>query len=202
MITKIKTVASTSKVDFQNISHSYYDMIISIQSSTINQTITMVDTEGINITEQPIVLTRSLKIIMKDQKIGSISFSDPNSYTIIISYSIKREAAGIPFIDFDYSTANTSVSHTAHLLAFNAATSGTANEITQLVAPLTPPIYDQITFLADSANTDPIFIGMSNGPTYPLAAGDSVNIKYTHFNLFYLQSAGVSQVLHCIGGGI
>ena len=107
LTTKIKTTPSTSTVTFTNISGSYYDMIISIQSTTINQTISMKDTEGNDITEQPIILTRSVKIILKDQKIGSMSFSDANSYTIIISYSVKREASGIPYIDFDYSTANT-----------------------------------------------------------------------------------------------
>lgn len=106
LTTKIKTVNSTSTVTFTNISGSYYDMIINIQSTTINQSIIIKDTEGNDITEQPIVLTRSVKIILKDQKIGYISFADTNSYTIIISYSVKREASGIPYIDFDYSTSN------------------------------------------------------------------------------------------------
>ena len=82
---KIKITASTSIINFMNISNSYYDMIISIQNSAVNQSVTMKDTEGNDITEQPVVLTTSVKIILKDVKIGSILFYDTTSYNIIIS---------------------------------------------------------------------------------------------------------------------
>ena len=99
---RVKTVSSTSSVDFRNTSGAFYDMIISIQNQTINQSITILDTEGNEITEQPIVLTVPAKVILKDVKIGSISFSDSNSYSVIISYVVKENATGIPYVDIDY----------------------------------------------------------------------------------------------------
>ncbi len=107
---KIKTTASTSNVIFTNTERGFYDMIISIQNSLVNQTINIYDTEGNLVTEDPIPLNQSAKIIIKDVKIGKISFSDPNSYLIVISYTVKVTASGIPYIDIDYASANTVLS--------------------------------------------------------------------------------------------
>jgi hypothetical protein len=101
---KIKSVSSTGTVDFRNTSKSYYDMIIMIQNSVVNQTITIKDTQGNEITEQPINIVKSAKIILKDIKIGSITFADSNTYSVVISYSVKLESSGIPYIDIDYQT--------------------------------------------------------------------------------------------------
>ena len=99
---KVKTVSSTSTVTFRNTQGSYYDMIISIQNQTINQSITITDTEGNNVTENPIVLTVPAKVILKDVQVGTITFSDSNSYNVIISYIVKTTVSGIPYIDIDY----------------------------------------------------------------------------------------------------
>ena len=99
---RVKTVNSTSNVQFRNTAGAFYDMIISIQNQTINQSITITDTEGNSITENPIVLTVPAKIIVKDTKVGTITFSDSNSYNVIISYIVKETATGIPYIDIDY----------------------------------------------------------------------------------------------------
>ena len=99
---KVKTVNSTSTVTFRNTSGSYYDMIISVQNQTIDQSINITDTEGNLVTENPIVLTVPAKVILKDVQVGTITFSDSNSYSIIISYLVKESASGIPYIDVDY----------------------------------------------------------------------------------------------------
>ena len=99
---KVKTVNSTSTVTFRNTSGSYYDMIISVQNQTIDQSISITDTQGNLITENPIVLTVPAKVILKDVQIGTITFSDANSYSIIISYLVKESANGIPYVDIDY----------------------------------------------------------------------------------------------------
>ena len=99
---KVKTVSSTSTVTFRNTSGSYYDMIISVQNQTISQSISITDTQGNLITENPIVLTVPAKVILKDVQVGTISFSDANSYSIIISYLVKESANGIPYVDIDY----------------------------------------------------------------------------------------------------
>lgn len=109
---KVKTVASTSSVTFRNTSDSYYDMIISIQNQTITQSISITDTEGNSVTENPIVLSVPAKIILKDVKIGTISFSDENVYNVIISYIIKDTIAGIPYVDIDYQNGYTYVQET------------------------------------------------------------------------------------------
>lgn len=114
---RVKTVSSTSNVDFRNTSNGYYDMIIMVQNTLVSQSINITDTEGNSITEEPIVLNNSAKIILKDIKIGSISFSDTNSYNIIISYTVKTELSGIPYIDIDYSTGNIEVSGTTTKLS-------------------------------------------------------------------------------------
>ena len=138
---KIKITASTSIVNFMNISNSYYDMIISIQNSAVNQSVTMKDTEGNDITEQPVVLTTSVKIILKDVKIGSILFSDTNSYNIIISYIVKREASGIPYIDFDYSTGNQNINSTRKIYDFYSYSSGSFNSTTFAASDFVPNGY-------------------------------------------------------------
>jgi hypothetical protein len=99
---KVKTVSSTATVTFRNTSGSYYDMIISVQNQTISQSISITDTQGNLITENPIVLTVPAKVILKDVQVGTISFSDSNSYSIIISYLVKESANGIPYVDIDY----------------------------------------------------------------------------------------------------
>lgn len=99
---RVKTVSSTSSVDFRNTSGAYYDMIISVQNQTIDQSINITDTEGNLITEQPIVLTVPAKVILKDVKVGTLSFSDSNAYNIIISYIVKDVSSGIPYVDIDY----------------------------------------------------------------------------------------------------
>ena len=99
---RVKTVSSTSSVDFRNTSGAFYDMIISIQNQTIDQSLTITDTEGNLITEQPITLTVPAKVILKDVKVGTLSFSDTNSYNIIISYIVKETVSGIPYVDIDY----------------------------------------------------------------------------------------------------
>ena len=99
---KVKTVNSTSTVTFRNTSGSYYDMIISVQNQTIDQSINITDTQGNLITENPIVLTVPAKVILKDVQVGTITFSDANSYSIIISYLVKESANGIPYVDIDY----------------------------------------------------------------------------------------------------
>lgn len=99
---KVKTTSSTSTVSFRNTEKSYYDMIISIQNQTINQSISITDTEGNNVTENPIVLTVPAKVILKDVQVGTITFSDSNSYNVIISYIVKTTVSGIPYIDIDY----------------------------------------------------------------------------------------------------
>ena len=138
---KIKITASTSIVNFMNISNSYYDMIISIQNYAVNQSVTMKDTEGNDITEQPVVLTTSVKIILKDVKIGSILFSDTTSYNIIISYIVKREASGIPFIDFDYSTGNQNINSTRKIYDFYSYSSGSFNSTTFAASDFVPNGY-------------------------------------------------------------
>ena len=109
---KVKTVSSTSTVTFRNTQGSYYDMIISVQNQTIDQTISITDTEGNSITENPIVLTVPAKVILKDVQVGTITFSDANSYNVIISYIVKKESSGIPYIDIDYQTGYTYVQET------------------------------------------------------------------------------------------
>ena len=99
---KVKTANSTSTVTFRNTSGSYYDMIISVQNQTVDQSISITDTQGNLITENPIVLTVPAKVILKDVQVGTISFSDANSYSIIISYLVKETANGIPYVDIDY----------------------------------------------------------------------------------------------------
>ena len=138
---RVKTVSSTSSVDFRNTSGAYYDMIISVQNQAINQSINITDTEGNLITEQPVVLTTSVKIILKDVKIGSILFSDTNSYNIIISYIVKREASGIPYIDFDYSTGNQNINSTRKIYDFYSYSSGSFNSTTFTASDFVPNGY-------------------------------------------------------------
>jgi hypothetical protein len=203
--TKIKTVSSTSKVDFQNISNSYYDMIISIQYSPVNQSINFVDTEGNQINDQPIVLTQSCKIILKDIQLGSISFSDPYIYSILISYSVKRESQGIPYIDFDFATAN--VNSLSRFFAFYGKTSATANTNLPLVDFIAGQgqFFSELTISADSANTDSIILNEETGSSlaegFHLKPGQTITIKNINLDLIYAYSAGATQIYYIIGGG-
>ena len=104
---RVKTVSSTSSITFRNTSGSYYDMIISVQNQTIDQSISITDTEGNLVTENPIVLSVPAKVILKDVKVGEITFSDSNVYNVIISYVVKETATGIPYVDIDYQNGYT-----------------------------------------------------------------------------------------------
>jgi hypothetical protein len=60
---------------------------------------------------------------------------------------------------------------------------------------------DEVTLLADSANTAAIKIGTSTSQLYPLAAGASVRIKKTSLNLIYAVAVSGTQLLHVLAGG-
>jgi hypothetical protein len=97
---KIKVTDSTSIVPFNNTSNAFYDMIITIQNISISQTISIYDVEGNLINDKPLYFDYPVKIIIKDVPIGSISFEDVNVYDVILSYVIKSQPEGIPYIDF------------------------------------------------------------------------------------------------------
>lgn len=98
--TKIKVTPSTSTVNFNNTAHAFYDMIITVQSISISQTINIYDVEGNLINDKPLYFNYPIKIILKDVALGSISFSDVNNYNVILSYVIKSSPEGITYIDF------------------------------------------------------------------------------------------------------
>jgi hypothetical protein len=60
---------------------------------------------------------------------------------------------------------------------------------------------DEVILLADSANTDTVYVGTSASQTFPLAAGASVAIQKTALNLIYLRAASGTQTVHVISGG-
>jgi hypothetical protein len=60
---------------------------------------------------------------------------------------------------------------------------------------------DEVILLADSANTDTVYVGTSASQPFPLAAGASVAIKKTALNLIYLRAASGAQTVHVISGG-
>jgi len=98
--TKIKVTPSTSTINFNNTSHAYYDMIITIQNISISQAINIYDVEGNIINDKPLTFNYPIKIILKNVALGSISFSDINVYDVILSYVIKSNPEGVPYIDF------------------------------------------------------------------------------------------------------
>jgi hypothetical protein len=97
---KIKVTDSTSTVPFNNTAHAFYDMIIAIQNVSVSQTISIYDVEGNLINDKPLTFGYPVKIILKDVPLGSISFEDVNVYSVILSYVIKSNPGGIPYIDF------------------------------------------------------------------------------------------------------
>jgi hypothetical protein len=102
---KIKVADSTSTVNFNNTSHAYYDMIITIQNVPISQSVSIYDVEGNIINDKPLTFNYPVKIILKDVPLGSISFQDVNVYSVILSYVIKSQPKGIPYIDFIIETS-------------------------------------------------------------------------------------------------
>jgi hypothetical protein len=60
---------------------------------------------------------------------------------------------------------------------------------------------DEMILLADSANTDTVYVGTSASQPFPLAAGASVAIRKTALNLIYLRAASGTQTIHVISGG-
>jgi len=60
---------------------------------------------------------------------------------------------------------------------------------------------DEVIILADSANTDVVYVGNSTSQLFPLAAGASVAIRKTALNLIYVRAASGSQSVHILAGG-
>jgi len=60
---------------------------------------------------------------------------------------------------------------------------------------------DEVIILADSGNTDTVYVGNSSSQLFPLAAGASTAIKKTALNLIYLRAASGTQSVHVISGG-
>jgi hypothetical protein len=130
---KIKVTNSTSTVDFNNTSHAFYDMIITIQNVSVSQTVNIYDVEGNLINDQPLAFYYPIKIVLKDVPLGSITFEDVNVYNVILSYVIKSNPDGISYIDFINETSvHPSVSiHSGYQETF---TGGTFIEYSTLLA--------------------------------------------------------------------
>jgi len=60
---------------------------------------------------------------------------------------------------------------------------------------------DEVIILADSGNTDTVYVGNSTNQLFPLAAGASVAIRKTALNLTYVKAASGTQSVHVISGG-
>jgi hypothetical protein len=60
---------------------------------------------------------------------------------------------------------------------------------------------DEVILLADSANSDKVYVGTSTSQLFPLAAGASVGIRKTSLNLIYVRAASGTQTIHVISGG-
>jgi len=60
---------------------------------------------------------------------------------------------------------------------------------------------DAVTILADSGNTDTVYVGNASSQTFPLAAGAAITIRKTALNLIYLLAASGTQTVHIIAGG-
>jgi hypothetical protein len=60
---------------------------------------------------------------------------------------------------------------------------------------------DEVILLADSSNTDKVYVGTSASQLFPLAAGASVGIRKTSLNLIYVRAASGTQTVHVLSGG-
>lgn len=60
---------------------------------------------------------------------------------------------------------------------------------------------DEVIILADSANTDVVYVGDSENQLFPLSAGAAVGIRKTALNLIYVRAASGTQLVHVIAGG-
>ena len=60
---------------------------------------------------------------------------------------------------------------------------------------------DEVILLADSANTDTVYVGNAAAQLFPLAAGAAVGIRKTALNLIYVRAASGTQTVHVISGG-
>jgi len=60
---------------------------------------------------------------------------------------------------------------------------------------------DEIILLADSTNTDTVYVGTFTSQLFPLMAGAAVGIRKTSLNLIYVRAASGTQTIHVIGGG-
>jgi hypothetical protein len=60
---------------------------------------------------------------------------------------------------------------------------------------------DEVILLADSSNTDKVYVGGAAAQLFPLAAGAAVAIRKTQLNLIYVRAASGTQTVHIICGG-
>jgi hypothetical protein len=60
---------------------------------------------------------------------------------------------------------------------------------------------DEVILLADSSNTNKVYVGTSASQPFPLVAGASVAVRKTALNLIYLRAASGTQTIHVIAGG-
>ena len=60
---------------------------------------------------------------------------------------------------------------------------------------------EEVTVLADSANTVVVYVGSTSSKTFPLIAGAWLTIKKTALNLIYCKTASGTGVLHVACGG-
>jgi len=59
----------------------------------------------------------------------------------------------------------------------------------------------EVTLLADSGNTDIVYVGTATSQPFPLAAGASLSIPRTSLNRIYVRAASGTQTIHIICGG-
>ena len=79
-------------------------------------------------------------------------------------------------------------------------TSSVPNTIQQ-ISPNYAGTTDEITILADSANTGIVFVGSGQSIKFPLSPGASLSLRKLNWNQIFAVSSIASQLLHLIGGG-
>ena len=63
-------------------------------------------------------------------------------------------------------------------------------------------VREEITLLADSDNTDTIYVGNSENQLFPLVAGASLTLRKCSLSKIYVKSGSGTQTLHVIAGGV
>lgn len=127
--------------------------------------------------------------------ITELSFSAAETFIRDIASEILNNQIPVHFTDTKLPITGTLGSITTTIDSPTSVAASKSVSVTTTAAALAAAACQEVTLLADSANTNPILVGNASEQAFPLAAGASLTLKVANANAVYVKVAAGTETL-------